>query len=387
MKKMIYALSTIGLACAFNANAIEVYKSDKNTVSIGGDVSVILQNVDHQGTTTIEDNTSKINFGFTHKLPDDWQVAAFFEWAINVVGKANLAIADGIIAADEDSDYLTNRQGYIQVSHDTYGSLTLGKQWGVWYDVVGPTDNEEVWGGEATGAYTYDGDGGVDGTGRADKAIVYRNQFGQISIGLQAQLKQDSFQTETNIFDDQPVAATEVNFNDSYGASIAYAFNQNLSVTAGFNHAEFEAATGSVTYFSDTDYIYGIGVAYGQWGNDGWYAAASINKNQYHELDNVGRLIPESKALSTLFYYQFDNGLRPIFSYDVVDADDSYSALYNGDDFVKKLAIVGLHYVWDESTLLFIEGRLDYSDFDGSQETASKAVDADAIALGIEYDF
>lgn len=204
MKKMIYALSTIGLACAFNANAIEVYKSDKNTVSIGGDVSVILQNVDHQGTTTIEDNTSKINFGFTHKLPDDWQVAAFFEWAINVVGKANLAIADGIIAADEDSDYLTNRQGYIQVSHDTYGSLTLGKQWGVWYDVVGPTDNEEVWGGEATGAYTYDGDGGVDGTGRADKAIVYRNQFGQISIGLQAQLKQDSFQTETNIFDDQP---------------------------------------------------------------------------------------------------------------------------------------------------------------------------------------
>lgn len=48
---------------------------------------------------------------------------------------------------------------------------------------------------------------------------------------------------------------------------------------------------------------------------------------------------------------------------------------------------MGLHYVWDESTLLFIEGRLDYSDFDGSQETASKAVDADAIALGIEYDF
>ena len=68
--------------------------------------------------------------------------------------------------------------------------MSFGKVWGAYYDVVAGTDNALVWGGFASGAYSLDGSGGIDGVGRADKAIQYRNSLGNLSFALQAQLSQ-----------------------------------------------------------------------------------------------------------------------------------------------------------------------------------------------------
>ena len=51
-----------------------------------------------------------------------------------------------------------------------------------------------MWDGNATGVYTYNkGDGGVNGTGRSDKTVQYRNSFGNLHVAIQAQLKTDDF--------------------------------------------------------------------------------------------------------------------------------------------------------------------------------------------------
>ncbi|MBD8490918.1 porin [Echinicola sp. CAU 1574] len=79
------------------------------------------------------------------------------------------------------------RLGYLGVKFKRGGTIMVGKQWSVYYDVTGYTDKFNVFGGGGTATYTSGTDGGTTGTGRADQAITYRNQFGKLHLGLQLQ--------------------------------------------------------------------------------------------------------------------------------------------------------------------------------------------------------
>ncbi|WP_200979325.1 porin [Echinicola sp. 20G] len=106
------------------------------------------------------------------------------------------------------------RLGYLGVEINQVGTITIGKQWGVYYDITGYTDKFNVFGGNGTSTYTAGTDGGTTGTGRADQAITYRNQFGRLAIGLQ-------FQAE-NAYNDH--------FIDGYGLSGQFEILSGLKV-------------------------------------------------------------------------------------------------------------------------------------------------------------
>lgn len=69
--------------------------------------------------------------------------------------------------------------------------MALGKQWGVHYDIARyTTDQFNVFGGQASMAYPANSDGGQVGTGRADKAITYRNTaWRMLEVGAQVQFR------------------------------------------------------------------------------------------------------------------------------------------------------------------------------------------------------
>lgn len=402
MKKTLVASALAAVMVVPTASAIEVYKDEKNAVEIGGWIDARVINT--QGATKVENGASRINFGFTRDMGEGWKTFAKVELGLNLVGNSSMdrntvELEDGTVINGYNSnsnDFISTRLGYVGLAHDTYGSLTIGKQWGAWYDVVYNTNLVNTWDGNTSGTYTLNkADGAINGTGRGDKTVQYRNAFGDFSFAVQAQLKQDSFELyEGDVFPGSTGAAASTNvigtveYDYTYGASATYNATENLILTAGLNVGEFDATYNTGKSVQETDLIFGAGATWGEFNAKGFYGAINVNKQEYHDTDNLNRYIPEAWGLESLASYHFDNGLRPLIGYNILEASDEYGAAYNGDVFKRQFLLVGLHYVWDNNTMLYLEGRKDFSDFTSTnkaQQAAMEFSEDDGISIGIRY--
>ncbi|MCK5846123.1 MAG: porin [Bacteroidales bacterium] len=90
------------------------------------------------------------------------------------------------------------RQGYIGIS-TPYGRFSIGKMWGVHYNIAGYLDNMYMFGGDAIGVYNAGTDGGASGTGRADQAVKYEFYKGNFFFGAQLQARDISNTSRTGI--------------------------------------------------------------------------------------------------------------------------------------------------------------------------------------------
>ncbi|MFB2652403.1 porin [Shewanella seohaensis] len=400
MNKTLVATALAALFLAPTVSAIEIYKDDKNAVEIGGFIDVRVINT--QGETEVVNGASRINFGFSRELTNGWNAFAKLEWGVNPVGSSDIVYNNRFESVQDEFFY--NRLGYAGISHDEYGTITIGKQWGAWYDVVYNTNYGFVWDGNSAGVYTFNkDDGAVNGVGRGDKVVQYRNSFGDVSFAVQAQLKNSSFYTcdIENITESACEAewnagkkeAQQVTYDYTYGASLTYKATDKLSLMAGMNRGEFDVAYGTGEQKTAVDLIYGVGATWGDFDKNGLYAAANVHKEENHDTDNIGRLIKDAYGVETLVSYKFDNGLRPFVSYNILDAGNDYVIQPNfnadpNDVFKRQFVVVGLHFVWDPNTVLYVEARKDYSDFtstDKAQEARMSLSEDDGIAIGIRY--
>ncbi|TMN82901.1 MULTISPECIES: porin [unclassified Pseudoalteromonas] len=379
---------------------VNVYKDERNSMSVGGFIDVRIINTQNQ--TEIVNGTSRINFKFDRELKQGWTALGRVEWGVNPVGSSDIVYNNRFESIQDE--FLYNRLGYAGISHEKYGQITIGKQWGAWYDVVYGTNNSFVWDGNAAGVYTYNkDDGAVNGTGRGDKLIQYRNSYNDLSLTLQAQLKNSEFYTcdvsditeyecET-LWNTGDSAAQEVEFNYTFGASVTYTPTDMLTLTAGVNRGEFDLTYGDSSTQNVEDLIYGAGIMWGSVDQKGLYVAANINKNKNHDTDNLGRLIKDAMGVETFASYRFDNDFRPIIAYNVFDAGDGYVIQPNfnadpNDVFKRQFAVIGLHYLFDEDTIAYVEARKDFSDFESNnkdQQAQMEQSEDDGIAFGFRY--
>ena len=379
---------------------VNIYTDERNSMSVGGFIDVRVINTQNQ--TEVVNGTSRINFKIDRKLKQGWKALGLVEWGVNPVGSSDIIYNNRFESIQDE--FLYNRLGYAGLSHDKYGQITIGKQWGAWYDVVYGTNNSFVWDGNAAGVYTYNkDDGAVNGTGRGDKLIQYRNSYNDLSFTLQAQLKNSEFYTcdvsditeqecET-LWNAGDTAAQQVEFNYTFGASVTYTPTDMLKLTAGVNRGEFDLTYGDGTTQNVEDLIYGAGIMWGRVDQKGLYVAANINKNKNHDTDNLGRLIKDAIGIETFASYRFDNDVRPFIAYNVFDAGDDYVIQPNfntdpNDVFKRQFAVIGLHYLIDEDTIAYIEARKDFSDFesnDKDQQAQMEQSEDDGIAFGFRY--
>ena len=379
---------------------VNIYTDERNSMSVGGFIDVRVINTQNQ--TEVVNGTSRINFKIDRKLKQGWKALGLVEWGVNPVGSSDIIYNNRFESIQDE--FLYNRLGYAGLSHDKYGQITIGKQWGAWYDVVYGTNNSFVWDGNAAGVYTYNkDDGAVNGTGRGDKLIQYRNSYNDLSFTLQAQLKNSEFYTcdvsditeqecET-LWNAGDTAAQQVEFNYTFGASVTYTPTDMITLTAGVNRGEFDLTYGDGTTQNVEDLIYGAGIMWGRVDQKGLYFAANINKNKNHDTDNLGRLIKDAIGIETFASYRFDNDVRPFIAYNVFDAGDDYVIQPNfntdpNDVFKRQFAVIGLHYLIDEDTIAYIEARKDFSDFesnDKDQQAKMEQSEDDGIAFGFRY--
>lgn len=384
MNKTILALAIPALLLCGSAQAIELYKDDSNSFGISGWLGFAAYNDGHE--TSVIDDTSRIRLSFERKERNGWTAYAATEWGINMVtSDDNLVLQGGRLAAEKTDDFLNNRLGYVGLSHDTWGSLTFGKQWGAYYDVAGTTDLPNVVAGYAVGAYTF-GDGGLTGTGRADAAFQYRNDFGPLHLALQYAAKQDG---EVSVQDSngEPLANSELDFDSSYGASLTYSVTDKFKLLAGFNRGDIDGHLEG-SELKVTNQIIGIGAMYGDYYHyapnreaSGLYVGFNAHKSDNNEL--VGGELYDATGAELMLAYQYDNGFVPIAMLSYLDLDtDQHSAIQG--NWRRQFAMLGLHYRYSKDTVMFFEAKLDFSDMDDPAEDAAQD---NNFAVGINYFF
>ncbi len=391
---VIIATAVSAILYSASASAVDLYQDRSNSVTASGAIGVAVVNTNDE--THLVNNGSKVHLDFSHALKNDVSVIGTFEWGVNPVGDNQIAFNNDSLVERQNSDFFYNRLGYVGFSHSKYGSLTFGKQWGAWYDVVMDTDYGAVWDGNASGTYTFLSDGDLNGVGRAEQAIQYRNRFGGLSVALQMQVKDDHFtMDDLKAF---PVAGMNKNadvngrnftseYGNTYGAGLRYKLSPVFTVTAGYNRGEFDIDYGNSEKMNEVDDIYGGGVVLGDWMKPGFYAAANYSVSRYHDVDNIGRILPRAKGVEAVTSYLFDNNFRIYVQYDDLNAGDKYRQAYDGDKFERQNVITSLQYQYDPQTLIYLENRTDLSHFTGQHENAMSVYDDDGVALGVLYSF
>lgn len=176
----------------------------------------------YDGNVELQDNSPRIGTSIYRKLQNNWYAKAQLEYGVHIVQgvsfnkDANTAqelIANPFVNAAT----FTPRIATVEMGHPKWGSISIGKQWSVYYDIGFYTDKFNLFGGSANGIYLGGTDGGWSGTGRADKSIQYRNKFQNLEIGLQTQLNGKT---------------------QNYGISVQYYFTKNLVFGTAYNNAK-----------------------------------------------------------------------------------------------------------------------------------------------------
>ena len=90
----------------------------------------------------VADGFSRVYFDLSHHIKHNWQAIAKLEWGVQLSTTDDSIIVNhnGLTSTGPSSDTLWLRQGFVGVEHQDYGRFTLGKQWGVSYDIGGVTD-------------------------------------------------------------------------------------------------------------------------------------------------------------------------------------------------------------------------------------------------------
>ncbi|MFZ4589791.1 MAG: porin [Ignavibacteria bacterium] len=114
------------------------------------------------------------------------------------------------------------RKGYVGADFKKYGRVSIGKQYGAYYEVAGITDISENNSGYASYVYSPDGsDGGSTGTGRASNSLLYKNTLYNFDVAVSGQFKL-SEKEFSKVF-------------NSFGASLIYKFPLNINAGIAYN--------------------------------------------------------------------------------------------------------------------------------------------------------
>jgi predicted porin len=293
MNKKLIALAVAAAAFGTQATAVELYNEDGTTFSVGGHVSLNV-NDSENGDFGVGSNAPRINMNATHDIGNGYTVDARGEWALNYLNGGENAF--------------TTRLGYIGLTHEDMGRAVIGTQWAPYYDVAGAADMPIAFASDSM----YENHGNL-GTGRANEMLSYRNGFdlgtaGTIKLGLGYQAKHDD-RAEGPAWDadseDWVVEQSGNNYGSRSQVTLAYALND---FGIGYAHN-----TGSINYEDSTSNA--VSANYGSYGK-GLYVAGV-----YTSTDNFDLVGEKGTITEFVVAYAFSNSLNLSVNYENLEND------------------------------------------------------------------
>jgi len=380
IKTKLSLITTLLIGSLANSSqAVEIFNNGKTDFNIEGNVSVFLAKNDD--FSELSDGFSRYLFHTSHQMTGDWKSLAKLEWGVQVSNTDNQVVVNhsNLTSTGPSDENVWLRQGYVGIAHDKYGSLTLGKQWGVTYNITGVTDVFDIFGAEAVGVYNFGTDGGFSGTGRAEQAIQYNWSNDKFTIGLQYQATEEII--DLGGFNEEPLES-EVNFTDSFGFSLLYKAPYNLGFGFGYNKAKISLVQQSNISASVDDIVVTGHITYSHLRAKGFQMALVFADMENHEINDVGKVMHKAAGIELHSSYRFDNNIALVLGYNSLK-DNSAGDIGSNGRFHKKYIVVGAKYHWIEEFHLFAEFKIDSS-------TASEQdvdLSEDAFGIGMAYEF
>ena len=262
MHKKILA-AAVAFAVATPAMALTVLEDDNNKLTIGGRVGYKTHTED--GDTSGKNDSARINFAFESKLTESLTGIGKAEWGF----KAQNEYTSPNGEKTSTSDLFSNRLGFVGLQHEELGTIKIGKEWSPYSQVANWTDVYAIGGGKAMGMYEgYTGDGGVNGTGRADDAISYAISTHGLNIGLQYQLKDSA---GSDFSGGQLVNSRAWSRKRGSQMAMSYDFDFGVSLGYTYNQTQFEQRSNAVAH-----------VVAARYEMDQVYLAATFGKFENH---------------------------------------------------------------------------------------------------------
>ncbi|TKB56547.1 porin [Ferrimonas aestuarii] len=360
---MKLARSLFALCCISPMTLADpIFDDGNNLLTVGGWLGISL--INSESDTFLADASSRMNFHFHRNMGEGWKVEAKAEWGFNTIDHTtSLAFRGDSLQSQREGDFFFNRQGWVGVSHQGYGRLTAGKQWSIYYDVTEITDYFVTTGGLASGVYNFGTDGGISGTGRADSAIIYRKSWGAFTLGLQYQANVDNLievvPQECIDNPEQPFCQDNnfnINYDDTYGIAALYHWQQ-WQFGIAFNTGEYTPEDSRIS--ADNDDALAFSAKYGTLYDKGLHLAAVYAHTQRHEIDDMGRIF-DGDGYELMLTYTLENQLTLVSGLNWLESNNSEYNNANGE-FRRRFYVLGLHYLWNNMALVYLEAKLDDS--------------------------
>ncbi|OHV10888.1 porin [Kushneria phosphatilytica] len=380
--RLALSVCTATLLFSQQALAVNLYEDTQNRLEFSGRIAAGSSYVDD-----IEDDHDVVNAGsrvrliYEHNFTDGWSSIARAEWGF-----------DPFYRDGSDAHY--KRMLYAGVSNDEYGTILIGKQYSMWYDMVAYwTDWFWYNGATAQGSFNgRDGDGGFEGNGRPDRAISYKNTWGDWSVGLLFQTSRDDHETDsvpeyTNIGGQQLVSGYRQRvdgFDRKYTGQGAVVWQpvEDWSFGATYTHSSIDAYTTGEEKDEDVD----AGLLAARWTPGNWYFA--LTAGEYHNLvrsdDNFGNdegdgIVDKARGYEGVALYNLKQPMPG-----TVQLYTGLNRLENTDtDARQAFYLAGVAWLtFNENLILSVERK-----FDDSKGDDGSDVGHDETDLLVRYNF
>lgn len=383
-KKLKASSGILLSSMALNATAVEIFNNGETDFNLNGNVSVYYLQSDQ--FNELNDGFSRFYFDTSHKLTNDFKAVAKLEWGVQVSNTDSLIIVNnnGLTSTGPTEDIIWLRQGYVGISNEKFGTLTLGKQWSVTYDITGVTDVFDVFGAEASGVYNLGTDGGYSGSGRTEQAIKYTHAVDDFTFGLQYQATEEQLTYSGNSETPPNHPDLILNFTNGYAFSAIYQAPYKIGLGVGYSQANISLARDGISLNAENinDSVVSAHITYSQLRAPGLHVAVVFTDMENHETNDAGDVMKSASGIEVHASYRFDNDIAPIFGYNSLK-DNSSATLLKSGKFHKEYFIVGAKYHWIEDAHLYAEIKIDAS----TASTDDISTPEDAIGIGMAYMF
>jgi predicted porin len=315
--------------------------------------------IDMDGRSEVRNNASRLGLRGEKRFGD---VAAFarVELGINLVANDRVILVGGDPGTPigQGSQAIASRLGLVGVQTPV-GAFSWGKQWSPYYDVAEFTDQFQVFSGSATGAFAFGTDGGISGTGRAERAFQYREARGPVSVALQVQNRTSS--------------PADRGWADAYGGSVVFGASSGFAAGAAYNEVRDGVAAPSPNdpRLGDKAALFGV-----RYRSDVWYAAGTFSIQKQHNVDDLGRVydgygyeLAVRRHLTDRWWLEGGyNDLRP-------DSD-------HPGDYHVRFGVGNAVYVFGDASRVFFGFKVE-----GSRRSDGSRLAESALAAGLNFTF
>ena len=230
--------------------------------------------IDTDGHSEVRNNSSRLGIRGERKLIGALTAFGRYEMGINMVAndRAILLInGDPGTPIGQGSQAIASRLGFVGIG-TPIGNFSWGKQWSPYYDVAEFTDQLQVFSGLASGAFGAGTDGGIAGTGRAERAVQYREAWGPFAAALQMQ--------------NRSLTLNDRQWADAFGGSVILGEQNGFAIGAAYNEARDGVPTPTLNepQLGDQAAIFGA-----RFRSNWFYAGGTFATLKQHEVDDLGR--------------------------------------------------------------------------------------------------